>query len=105
MLGIPKLFRGLKNQSFSYKPRYFDPLLEDLHERLKNRDGEDDDEKRKGRIRSGFRQSFRGDSFGNVRKQEVKMANFRLLLVTFVLLFITYIILTKYLPRIIELIE
>ena len=92
-----------KHRSFDYIPRYYDPDKEKLRARLKKYDEEEkgDPEFMKQRIKSGFR--ARGiivDS--EYRSKRVKKSNLILLTILIVLICLSYIFLTKYLPQIIE---
>ena len=100
------LFRMLKtpkNQKFDYKPRYWDPVKDDLETRLKQAKGTDT-EAMKARISRGFK---RGSSYGYAEQRalERKRSNKILLITIIILLFLCYLFLTVYLPQIVEMVE
>lgn len=105
-MALLKFFRVPKHQQFQYKTRYWDPRKEELEERLKKID-----ERRgkgldaaKARISSSFRnKSYLSDS--DYRRRQARRSNFVLLGIVVVLMALTYMFLTVYLPRIIQMVE
>lgn len=83
------LFKRVKNQSFDFKPRYYDPDKEAREERLKRYDYLSKDEfdavSSRDRIRSGLRsrQGYLADA--GYRSKEIRRSNFRLLAIICVL--------------------
>ena len=96
------LFKRTKHRSFDYIPRYYDQDKEDLEQRLSKYDPDkkDNTELVKSRIRSGFRSRQRIES--KYRKTAVRRSNTILIATIFILLLLTYIFITKYLPKILE---
>jgi hypothetical protein len=102
------VFRFLKlpkNQSFGFKPRYWDPEKEALEERLKEieqrqKGGPD---AMKSRISRGFRSGYGQDK--SLRSRLVYRSNIRLLIIIAVLAFLAYYFLMAYLPAIVEALE
>jgi len=100
-MAIFKFLHTPKPKSYQYKPRYYDANKEDLENRLqKARSSSDPDnpEAMKERISRGFKQKFRQDQ--KFRKKQTKNSNIRLAVTIVILFFLTYILLTKYLPNI-----
>ncbi len=99
-MGILNFGKRIKNRKFDYVPRHYDQEREELEDRLKRykiRDG--DPQLIKERIKGSFRKKYRTKDEYSSRSQ--KRSN-RILLVTLVvLLILSYIFLTEYLPRII----
>ena len=92
-----------KNKRFDYIPRFYDPDKEALEERLKQYDESEkgNPELVKQRIKSGFK--YRGRKVDSAfRNKQVKRSNMILLMVLAVLIFLTYIFIVEYLPRIME---
>jgi hypothetical protein len=104
-MAILRFNRLPKNQQYIYKPRYWDPKKEELEERLKRVHSmqEDDQDAMKARISSGLRRH----SYGNTsyRRQQVIRSNVVLFGVVLGLLFITFLLLTSYLPRLAKFLE
>lgn len=102
-MAIFSFFKPPKNQSFDYKPRYWDPQKEELETRLKKAElrKEDTIAASKARIANRLR---RGNApyDPRLRQQEVRKANLRLLFIIVLLGFLAYILLNVYLPEIEE---
>ncbi|MEZ4909724.1 MAG: hypothetical protein R2774_02565 [Saprospiraceae bacterium] len=85
-------------KEFGFKPRYYDPDKEDLKKRLERykKSGDDaiynDAEQIKERIKFGIHRKLYGGNT-DVKKQEVRKSNLRLLYIIAVLLLVTYAIL------------
>jgi len=83
-----------KHRSFDYIPRYYDPVKEELKERLSQyRDGTTDSTDPdiiKERIKSGLRMKYRGDI--GMKNQETKKSNYRLFSIIVILFILTYLI-------------
>ena len=109
-MALFRMFKVPKHQRYEYKPRYWNPEKEDLQERLKrveeikNQDLNPESVKR--RISGSFK-SGRGWDPGarTARNQALRRSNIRLLLWIVALFYLAYLILTVYLPRLIELVE
>jgi hypothetical protein len=94
-----------KHQQFEYKTRYWDPKKEELQERLKQIEAMQgaDPEAMKARISSGLR--HRSHANTSYRRQQVIRSNVTLFAVVVMLLFITFLLLTNYLPRLVQMLE
>lgn len=92
-----------KHRKFDFIPRFYDPDKEKMEERMKKYGNEkiDDSELMKQRIKSGFK--TRGRKVDpEFRSKQVKKSNLILLSVLAILIFLSYIFIVDYLPRIIE---
>ena len=96
--------KRIKNRSFDYVPRYYDQEKEELEKRMKRyRSKPGDTELSKERIRGGFRKTYRvKDDYTSRTK---KRSNLILLATLIILIFLTYIFLMDYLPKIIQAFE
>lgn len=103
-MGLFKLFKLPKNQSFQFKPRYWDPEKEALAERLeqirKRQQEEKDPEGMKGRIARGLRSGFQQDAA--FRSRLTRRSNVRLLLIILMLAFLVYFLLVRFMPALIQ---
>jgi len=90
-----------KPRTFDYIPRYYDPVKEELDERLRkydamygdqpvNRDPNDISQMAE-RIKSNLRKKHYGDP--NYRKQEVRASNLRLISIIVTLSLVAYVLL------------
>ncbi|MBX2817720.1 MAG: hypothetical protein KTR24_17075 [Saprospiraceae bacterium] len=97
-------FKAPRHQQFKYVPRFYDPQKERLDEILGRADGEElsPTDLAKSRIARSFRSR---SSNGDIAKRSRRRSNFLLLAIIAVLLVLTYVLLTVYLPRFIHLIE
>ena len=99
-----KAFRTPKNQKFEYKPRYWDPKKEEWEERkkelmqLENKDNSP--EAMKLRIAKGMKRAGRANP--EYRAKLVKRSNYLLLGIIMLLLLLTYLAITIYLPSVLE---
>lgn len=105
-MAIFKFSRLPKNQSFGFKPRYWDPEKEALEKRLKEieqrqKGGPD---AMKSRISRGFRHGY-GQEKSFLRSRLVYRSNIRLLVIIGILAFLAYYFLMAYLPAIVEALE
>lgn len=94
-------FRLPKNQQFNYKPRYWDPKEEERQEREKRLEmlSKGGTEAMKERISGTFRRGGSGAVQGSYRNRQVAKSNFVLIAVVAGLLFVCYLMLMVYLPR------
>jgi len=94
-----------KSKAFTFTPRFYDPVKEELEEREKQREirKQDDLEGAKMRIRSGFKNKYKADA--NFAQKSKRQQNIRLLLIIGILLLGAYLVLTKFLPVWIQMIE
>lgn len=93
-------FRVPKHQKYRYIPRYWEPDKEELRERVRQASSaaSDDPDDMKARISKGFKRqaSYRGSSMGHVKRK----SNLILLALIVGLLYISYVLIVKYLPQI-----
>ena len=92
--------KRFKNRSFEFIPRYYDQEKQELEKRLRRYKSSDGDtELAKERIKGGFRKKYRvKDDYTSASQ---KRSNRILFATLIVLVIITYIFLTEYLPKII----
>ena len=87
--------KRVRPKSFGFIPRFYDPVKEELNERLAKYQETDDAsvqvEQLKSRIKSGMRQKFYGDP--NIRSNVERQSNIRLLFIIITLFLISYVIL------------
>lgn len=95
----------VKPKIFDFKPRYYDPVKEELEERIKKyqdtEDGASNVENLKSRIKTGLRMKSYGDP--NTRASAIRQSNMRLLYIIAVLVIAGYIIMSS--NKIISLLE
>ena len=91
-----------KHQQYEYKPRFWDPKEEELKERLERVENmkKGDPEAIKARLSGGFRRGYEQGRNVRFRKQQAMRSNLVLLGVIVVLLLLSYMFLTVYLPGI-----
>jgi len=104
-MALFSFFRAPRHQQFKYVPRFYDPRKEKLNEILgQAADGEELSEADKAKIR--ITRSFtQRNTDGEIARRSRKRSNIILLAVIFVLLVISYLLLTLYLPRFVQMIE
>jgi len=104
-MALFNFFKTPGNQKFDYIPRYYDANKEDLQKRLKvSRQAKDGDpDAIKSRISSGFRRKQK--SYASTKKAAGIRRNMFLLAIIVALIFVSYLLLTVYLPRIVDLLE
>jgi lipocalin len=87
--------KRVRPKSFGFIPRFYDPVKEELNERLAKYKETDDVsvqvDQLKSRIKSGLRQKFYGDP--NIRSNVERQSNIRLLFIIITLFLISYVIL------------
>ncbi len=90
------LFKTFTYNVFDYKPRYYDPKTEELHEKVMSRrleEGKDSDEveneqyKPGSSIRGSFRSKMRRTSYGETKKSTI-----RIFCIVVFLCFVAYLI-------------
>jgi hypothetical protein len=98
-------FRTPKPQRFEYKPRFYDPDKERLKDILDNagQEGKSSSDLAKARISSAFRERRPGKS--SYSRRMTNRSNLILVAVVIILFILTFILLTVYLPRFIQLFE
>lgn len=100
-----KFGKTVKHQRFNYIPRYYDPEKEEREARIKAAMGMtgNDPEAMKTRIRSSMRDRHRGS-----RKPQLTAArrsNIILIVVLLGLIWLTYYVLTRYLPALEKIVD
>ena len=95
--------KKFKNRTFEYIPRFYDQEKEDLERRLGTSPDSNDPNSVKLRIRSGLKRKQKVDS--RVASQARKAANVRLLVIIGAIVLLTLLILTKYLPDLMQMTE
>lgn len=93
--------KKIKHRKFDYIPRFYDPVKEEMDGRLKMYSAEAGDTNlMKARIKGGFKRKYRSD---NDYIQNSRKRSNRILIVTIVLLLvITFIFISEYLPKLIS---
>ncbi|MEO0338510.1 MAG: hypothetical protein AAF242_04780 [Bacteroidota bacterium] len=104
-MALRKFIKLPKHQQYQYKPRYWDPEKEKLHERLQKIEDlkGGGQEGMKARISSGLKRGYLADS--RQRNKALTRSNLLLLAVVIGLLGLAYTFLTVYLPVIVDKIE
>jgi hypothetical protein len=104
-MGFLSFFRVPKPQRYKYVPRYYNPDKEELESRLAKlrSESKNDPEAMKSRIASGLRRRHKVDA--DYKKKQMLRSNLILILVIILLLFVSYIVLVRYTPEIIEMLE
>lgn len=85
--------KRVKNQKFNFIPRHYDPVKDDLEQRLRMASDEDSSEVAKMRIKDGFRRKTRGNK--QLEKTLRRSANLRLLIITAILIALGWVLLTS----------
>jgi len=97
--------KSIKPRTFDYVPRFFDPVKEELQEKIRKYEKaehqEDDLINLKNRIRTGMRMKYNGDA--SSRSAQVTKSNIRLLFIIIVLGMACYLLMSS--NKIISLIE
>jgi hypothetical protein len=95
-MALIRFFKTPPHQRYVYKPRFWDPLKDDVKERV---DKPSDSEEVKARIAGHFaRRGRHGANTSGYRAREVSRSNFRLLIVLVVIILLTYMVFLT-LPR------
>ena len=104
-MALLRFFKVPKHQRYDYKPRFYDPKKEELQKRLKEIEGvkNGEIEATKSRISKGMRRGYSTNY--QTKRQQMLRSNMILLGVVLVLLLVSYLFLTKYLPQIVQSIE
>ena len=95
---IGGFFKKTKHQKFEYKPRFYNPMKEDLMERVNSAQGKGDTspEAVKSRISNNLRRSYQSKNRSS--HSSSKKSTLMLLGITVALVAISYYFLTVYLP-------
>lgn len=101
-MALFKFFKVPKHQRYDYKPRYYDPKKEELEQRLKHiKDSKNGSvEAAKARIANRMRRGY--SSNYQSKRQQLLRSNMILLGTILFLLLLSYMFITKYLPRIVQ---
>ena len=105
-MAVLRFFRIPKHQQYDYKPRYWDPKKEELEDRLKEikeRSGSVPQAIKARLSGGGFRRGYQADS--RYRQRHVMRSNMILLGIVVVLIIFSYLFLSVYLPRIVNVLE
>ncbi len=87
----------MKPREFGFKPRYYDPIKEELDQRLSpymEEDKKTDVDTIKDRIRRGLKAKSRTDQT-QFNSEQNKKSNLRLVFIFFFLLFLAYLLLSS----------
>ena len=86
------MFRRTRHKQFDYKPRYYDPIRDDLEQRVQAREitHVDNREVRRLRIAEGMR---RNQGITNIRKESTIRSNVLIGLVAAILALMAYLLL------------
>ena len=101
-MALLNFFKTPRNQRYEYKPRFWDPDKEKRKERLKYLESikGNSAEAAKNRIKGGFKRGHISDN--EVRSRAVAQSNKMLLIIIIVLICLSYVFLTVYLPDLLE---
>lgn len=104
-MALLRFFNLPKHQQYDYKPRFWDPKKEELEERLNrlNKIQEGGAAGARARISGGFRRGYSLDS--KVRSRQVRRSNLILIGIVVALVVLSYLMLSVYLPQIVEALE
>ncbi|MEL6718007.1 MAG: hypothetical protein AAFO82_01115 [Bacteroidota bacterium] len=103
-----RFFKTPNPQRFDYKPRFYDPEKEELMERVRNAEQQEeyDAESVKSRISGGFRRKTGGYATDRqFRSQQVKRSNFRLLIIVAFLFLMGYVLFSSNLTSLKQILE
>ena len=107
-MGLFSFFKAPRHQRFNYQPRYYDPNKDKVQEIISQYKEDPTSEKgiesAKARISSNFRSSYARKG-GRQTSQFNKRSNIMLIAIILALLFLAYVLLNSYLPRIIQYLE
>ncbi len=104
-MALLRFFKRPKHQQYEYKPRFWDPKKEELAERLKQIEDMQGDgaEALKARLSSGLRRGYAKDQ--SIRKTQGMRSNMMLLIIIVALVLVSYLVLTVYLPKMVEMMD
>lgn len=99
-MAVLRFFKLPKHQQYQYRPRFWDPKKEEREERLKQIEAvkEGDAEALKARLSANFRKGYAKDT--SFRKRQMMRSNLILLGVLALLVILSYLFITVYLPQI-----
>ena len=107
-MALFKLFKAPKHQRYRYIPRHWDPEKEELEKRLKEVEGrkENSPEQMKARISSKLkRRGGRYEESKELKRKALRSYNIRMILMLVFILWLSYVVIVKYLPRIVAFVE
>ena len=81
-----------KPRKFDYMPRFYDPIKEELDNRIGSYKSENKEDQLKDRIKQGLRQRYNSDT-SSYRTNQVKRSNLRLLYIIGILMLVAYMLL------------
>ncbi len=99
---MSRFFKTPKPKPFEYVPRFYDPAKEELEERIRRAEARKQGGQAavKERIREGLRKgSTYNPRYRKMKSDAVLRSNLLLLAIVVVLVLLTYMLLTVYLPR------
>lgn len=102
-MALLKFFKLPKNQQYDYKPRYWDPDKEELQKRIREaeeRKGSSAEAVRGRLAAGGFKRGYSADN--RLRQRQVLRSNLILVGIIVLLILLSYLFLTMYLPEIVE---
>ena len=101
-MALLNFFKTPRNQRYEYKPRFWDPDKEKRQERLEYLESikGNSTEAVKSRLKGGFKRGYISDN--EVRSRAVARSNKMLLIIIIVLICLSYVFLTVYLPELLE---
>ncbi len=104
-MAIFSFFKSPKPKQFNFKPRYYDANKERLKEVLSRHENasESDPDAMKSRISMGFK--AKGGFDRSYESKIRRKSNRTLLLVLVVLVLLSFLLLSRYLPEIVKLVE
>lgn len=104
-MALFSFFNTSKNQRYEYHPRFWDPEKEQKKQRLEHLENikNTDPDQVKSRLTGSFRRGYVSDA--ELRTREVNKSNRNLVIIILVLLALSYIFLTIYLPEIVASVE
>ena len=104
-MAIFSFFRSQKPKQFNFKPRYYDERKEKIDEIIERNKSENvsDAEAMKSRIKAGFK--TRGIIDRNFESDARRKSNRTLFITMVVLILLTYLLLSNFLPDIIKLVD
>lgn len=87
------IFKRPKNQQFKYQPRFYDPVKEEIEQRVGRykTDGQNDAELAKQRIRSGFKNRIPTNN--SIVKEQTMKSNIRLVVIIAILILLAFMLL------------
>ena len=106
-MSLFRIFRAPKPHKFDYNPRHWDPKKEEMQERLKEieRMRAGDPDAIKNKIADGFRRGSGSQKYISARTKANSRSNWLLLTIIAMLGILSYLLISVYLPDIIQYFE